>query len=190
MNEEKAIAVLKCLADASRLRIMRALYTEPMYVELLAERLELTASTVSFHLKKLEGAGLVSAKKDQYYLMYSLDRAALDIKLIDMVSGESSELALQKEREDAYRRKVVDSFFEYGKLKSIPVQRKKRRIILEELVKSFEYDRKYTEREVNIMIADYNDDFCTIRREMIAEELMGRDHGIYWRKKDETGDDR
>ena len=33
----------------------------------------------------------------------------------------------------------------------------------------FEPGKKYSEREVNLIIADFHDDFCTIRRDMIAE---------------------
>lgn len=64
---------------------------------------------------------------------------------------------------------------------AIPAQRKKQRIILEEIVKAFEPDREYTEKEVNLIIADYFDDFCTIRRDCIAEKLMTRENGIYKR---------
>ena len=32
----------------------------------------------------------------------------------------------------------------------------------------------YTEREVNIILADFNDDFCTLRRDMISEGLLER----------------
>ena len=70
---------------------------------------------------------------------------------------------------------------QYGKLKSIPAQKKKERIILEELLKAFEPGRIYTEREVNIILADYHDDFCTLRRDMIGEHLMERDKNGYWR---------
>ena len=62
-------------------------------------------------------------------------------------------------------------------------QRKKERIILEVIVQGFEYDRIYSEREVNIIIADFYDDFCTIRRDMIGEGLMDRDTRGYWRVK-------
>ena len=41
--------------------------------------------------------------------------------------------------------------------------------------------RRYDEKEVNLIIAAYHDDFCTLRREMIMEGLMARDHQIYWR---------
>ena len=94
--------------------------------------------------------------------------------MLDILKEESSESSLQEERDELYRRKVLDSFFEYGKLKTIPSQRKKERVILEEIVKAFEVGREYTEREVNIIIADYFDDFCTLRRDMISEGLLER----------------
>ena len=78
---------------------------------------------------------------------------------------------------------VIESFFEYGKLKAIPSQRKKERIVLEEMVKAFAFDKDYTEREVNIIIADFHDDFCTIRRDMISEGLLERDNMLYRRKR-------
>jgi len=92
---------------------------------------------------------------------------------------------VQAQRDAEYRQKVIDTFFAYGKLKAIPAQRKKERIILEEIVKAFAFDRIYSEREVNIIIADYHDDFCSIRRDMIAEKLLARDTRGYWRVKPE-----
>lgn len=88
--------------------------------------------------------------------------------------GGKSEQKLQEEREEKYRKKVLDSFFEYGKWKAIPVQRKKEKIVLEEIAKAFELEKEYTEREVNIIIADFYDDFCTIRRDMISERILTR----------------
>jgi hypothetical protein len=52
-------------------------------------------------------------------------------------------------------------------------------IILEEIAKAFDFDREYTEREVNIIIADFHDDFCTLRREMVGENILTRNNGIY-----------
>ena len=52
----------------------------------------------------------------------------------------------------------------------------------EEIAKVFESGRRYTEREVNIIIADFHDDFCTIRRDMISEGLLDRENGQYWKK--------
>lgn len=181
MTEPEAIALFKCLADKSRLQILKSLLIEDMYVERLAERLGISAPTVSFHLKKLADAGLVSAHKSQYYMMYSLNRAVFETSIMDILREKSDEAELQSRRENEYRQKVLDTFFEYGKLKAIPAQRKKERIVLEHIVQAFEYGRIYTEREVNIIIADFHDDFCTIRRDMIGEKLMERDREGYRR---------
>lgn len=53
MNEAAALRLFKCLSDKSRLQILKSLAIEDMYVERLAERLGISAPTVSFHLKKL-----------------------------------------------------------------------------------------------------------------------------------------
>lgn len=179
MTETQAISLFKCLADKSRIQILKSLMTEEMYVERLSERLGLTPATISFHLKKLVDAGAVKSRKEQYYTIYSINDEVFNVTILDILKEESEEKNLQKERDDAYRKKVIDSFFEYGKLKSIPTQRKKERIVLEEIAKAFEEGKEYTEREVNIIIADFNDDFCTIRRDMVAEKLLERDKTKY-----------
>ena len=78
MTREDALKLFKCLSDASRLRIIESLTRGDMYTELLAERLQLTPPTVSFHMKKLEDAGLVVSRKEQYYTVYSLNRDVLE----------------------------------------------------------------------------------------------------------------
>lgn len=82
MTEAETIGLFKCLADKSRLQILKSLALEDMYVERLAERLGITASTVSFHLKKLSDAGAVTAYKSQYYTMYSLNRSIFETSIV------------------------------------------------------------------------------------------------------------
>ena len=48
-----------------------------------------------------------------------------------------------------------------------PVQRSPFRIPYGEIVKSVEPGQDYTEREVNITIAEFHDDFPRIRRDLI-----------------------
>jgi len=184
MTEQQALALFKCLADKSRLQILKSLAREDMYVERLAERLGLTPPTISFHLKKLADVGAVRSYKTQYYTMYALQEGIFRTTILSLLLEESDEADLQAQRDEAYRQKVLKTFFEYGKLKSIPTQKKKERIILEELVKAFEPGRTYTEREVNIILADFHDDFCTLRRDMIGEKLMARELQTYWRVDD------
>ncbi len=184
MTEAEAVRLFKCLADKSRLQILKSLTLEDMYVERLAERMGLTPPTVSFHLKKLAEAGAVASYKSQYYTMYTLNRQMFETTILDILMEKSDEDELQAQRDAEYRQKVIDAFFEYGKLKSIPAQRKKERIILEVIADAFEFDRIYSEREVNLLIADFYDDFCTIRRDLVAEKLLEREAGSYWRVKE------
>lgn len=180
-NIEITVKLFKALADGSRLRILSALLDTPKYVEIIAERLELAPSTVSFHLKKLEDAGLVEKEKEQYYIVYSVKKDLLSLPLSYWIGQTHSTTDVEAEREAAYTQKVIETFFKYGRLKSIPVQRKKRLIILKKLVEAFEYNRTYNEREVNICIADFHEDFATLRRELINEKLLIRENGIYQR---------
>ncbi|OZV11915.1 ArsR family transcriptional regulator [Tissierella sp. P1] len=181
MIELDSLEIFKCLADNSRLRIINSLMIEPMYVELLAERLELSASTISFHLKKLMDADIVSCKKEQYYTIYSLNEKIFSMNLKDLIKDNRNEEEMLNQREEKYKEKVIESFFKYNKLKEIPVQKKKKQIVLEKIIESFERDRTYTEKEVNLMIADFHDDFCTIRRDLVGFNLMERKDGIYKR---------
>lgn len=181
MTETEAIQLFKCLADKSRMQILKSLLLEDMYVERLAERLSLTPATISFHLKKLEDAGAVVSYKDQYYTMYSLKRDLFMTKIMDIISEESPEAKEQAVREEQYRQKVRNSFMEYGRLKSIPSQRKKERIILEEISQDMQAGKEYSEKEINEIIMRYYDDYCTLRRDMISEGILQRKGSIYKR---------
>lgn len=183
MTQENALRIFKCLSDRSRLRIIQSLTQGDMYTELLAERLELTPSTVSFHMKKLEEAGLVVSRKEQYYTVYALNRDVLNVSLLSAAVSQPDLIDEQQKREDAYRQKVLDSFFEYGKLKSIPVQRKKKLICYEVIAARFVPGRVYSEKEANEIISVFHEDYCTIRRDMIGEGILSRNGGEYIRLK-------
>lgn len=181
MTEEQALKLFKGLADRSRLQILKSLLEEDMYVERLAQRLELTPATVSFHLKKLMDAGAVSSRREQYYTMYSINKEVFQCRILDILGEKSSDAQRQQEREARYRQRVLDSFFEYGSLKAIPAQRKKERICLEEIAKELELGRPYPERELNQVLLRFHQDYCTLRRDMISEGILCREEGLYTR---------
>jgi hypothetical protein len=84
--------------------------------------------------------------------------------------------------DDAFVRRVLASFVdEDARLVAIPVQRKKRLAVLRWLVEDFQPGRRYTEREVNTIISRRHPDFAALRRYLVDEELMQRDHSVYWR---------
>ncbi len=170
------LKIFKALSDRTRLAILRALMEKEYHVEELAENMGVTPSTVSFHLKKLAEAGFIESKKDQYYNVFRLKPDMVARTLGDIIAESHG----APRPEDLYRKKVEKAFFKYGKLIQIPVGRKKRRIVLDIIAAAFEKDRKYSEKEVNLIIADFHEDFCTLRREMIDEKIMDRENGIYW----------
>lgn len=176
---ENKILFLKALADKTRILIINILMQRESYVEEISEILDMSPSTISFHMKKLEDAGIIDSYKDQYYTVYRLKKEALNIKISDKIKVENVENVSREEKLKEYREKIIKSFFEYGKLKNIPAQRKKRKIILEYILNDFRKDKDYTEHEVNIILVKYHDDVASLRRHMIEEHLMSRSEGIY-----------
>lgn len=180
MNTLETIEILKALGDKSRLLILNALFERPHYAEELAKRLDISAPTISFHMKKLEKANLVQSVREQYYTTYRVKDDLMNKTLRELLTFDHLERNTESARIEQYRQKVLRSFMRYGKITQLPVQLKKRLILYQEIMKAFEMGKKYSEREVNIIIADFNDDFCTIRREMVDYGMMDRKDGIYW----------
>ncbi len=83
---------------------------------------------------------------------------------------------------DAYARKVVKDFSKRdGSLKEIPAQQKKLQAVLRHLLKEFEPEHQYTEKQVNEILAHFHPDTASLRRAMIEYKLMQRADGKYWR---------
>jgi predicted transcriptional regulator len=172
----------KALADANRLRIIGLLANRSYTVEQMAALLQLGPSTVSHHLSKLSQAGLVSARADSYYNTYSLETSALESMSKRLLAQDTlADLAGDVDL-SGYERKVLqDYLLPDGRLKIIPTQRKKLEAVLNYIVESFEHSRRYTEKEVNQILAQFHKDTASLRRELVGIRLMQRDHGKYWR---------
>lgn len=178
MEPVNALDLFKCLADASRLQILKSLCKEDMYVERLKERLNLSAATISNHLKKLEKIGAVQSRKEQYYTVYALCPDAFSSRIIDLIQNSGSDPA-EDARDEAYRHKILSTFMTNGKITKMPAQLKKKLVLIEEISRAFEVGRAYTEKEVNLIIADYYEDFCMVRRFFVDYNLFTRNNGIY-----------
>ena len=73
MEEIEAVKSLAALAQASRLRLFRALVVagpEGLTPTVLAAQLEVASNTLSFHLKELTHAGLVTQERQGRNLVY------------------------------------------------------------------------------------------------------------------------
>ena len=81
MDETQAISALGALAHTLRLRVFRALIVagpEGLTPSVLAEQLDVARNTLSFHLKELAHAGLVTTEQQGRNLIYRADYAHMN----------------------------------------------------------------------------------------------------------------
>jgi DNA-binding transcriptional ArsR family regulator len=80
MEEHQALSVFGALSQETRLRILRALLlagAEGLAAGQVAGMVGVSASNVSFHLRELELAGLVRARREGRSVIYRADDATL-----------------------------------------------------------------------------------------------------------------
>lgn len=82
MNEPDVIRALGALAQSSRLQIFRALVVAGqggLNPSTLSDTLGVPNTALSFHLKELLGAGLVTQERNGRHLIYRADFAAMQL---------------------------------------------------------------------------------------------------------------
>ena len=175
----ETLELFKVIADETRLRILRALYEKDCYVELLSERLNLSPATVSFHMKKMQQAGIVDARREQYYTVFTVRKNVFRHTLEDLILQKDGGDTTEALREEQYRRKVLKAFMPDGVCRQMPAQLKKRIIIYREIFSHFEGGHTYPEKEVNEIISQIHEDYCTVRRGFVGMGWMQRSNGMY-----------
>ncbi len=81
MEERQALLAFGALSQETRLCILRLLVVagpEGLAAGVIADQAGVSASNVSFHIKELERAGLVSPRRESRSILYSVDFAALN----------------------------------------------------------------------------------------------------------------
>lgn len=178
----QSLTILKALSDESRLNIFRLLLERDAYIEVISERLKLAPSTISFHLKKLSDAGLVSSKKDQYYTIYFAVPELAEVSLKHLVLGAGIKLKEQDKVEEQYREKVLKSFFKYGKLTKIPSQKMKREWVLQRVAESVPSNKSFSPAELKELLTEIYSDPGILVTEMTAAGVLQLEAGKYSRK--------
>src|SRR5215218_6398752 len=177
---DRLVSVFRALGDPVRLRLLGMIAERSYTGKELAEAVRVGAPTISHHMDRLVRSGLVSVERDGQSRIYSLNIASLQA-LAKLATGPSAstEAIESADAEAAERAKVLRDFFSGERLKQIPAQRKKRVIVLQHLLSRFDPDREYSEREVSEILKTANEDFATLRRELVDYGFMTRASGVY-----------
>ncbi len=169
--------ILRALADPERLTIAGALAQRPRSAAQLAEDLDLQVTRVRKHLNRLTTTGVVRLEPDRR--TYRLDPETLRWAAEQVGPPRGAGLALGAANDD--EEVVLRTFFRDGRLTEIPAKESKRRIVLERIAIEFEPGRRYDERDVNTIVGRFFNDYASIRRYLVDDRFLAREHGEYWR---------
>ena len=82
-------------------------------------------------------------------------------------------------------RSVLSRYFSGRTLTEIPSSRAKRLVLLQRLALEFDVGRRYVEREVNEILFEFHPDWSALRRFLVDEGFLDREHiddqNVYWR---------
>ena len=160
--------------DPVRLAVLGHAAVGPIHVETLARTLGLKERRIHEVIGKLRAAGLIT---DQL----TLDRDALRALARSLPQDAPIDPELIAQGWSEEEAKTLGKFFTGSRLKQIPTQRVKRRVVLERLAQEFEPGRRYQEKEVNFTLQLFYADYAAVRRYLVDEEFLSRADGVYWR---------
>jgi hypothetical protein len=169
--------ILRALADPDRLAIAGLLARGDRTPDELAETLEIPPKRVRQHLTRLSSAGVARLAADRR--TYRLDPETLRWAAEEVGPPRGAGMALGAATED--EEAVLRTFFRDGRLTELPTKRTKRLIVLERIAVEFEPGRRYAEPEVNAVVGRFHPDHAALRRSLVDEGFLDRDHGEYWR---------
>ena len=187
LQTDELLEFFKALSDPNRLKIVGLLARHPHNVQQLAEDLRLSVSTVSHHLSYLSHAGLVAARAEGHFYIYSLQMDVLHSMAQHLLTQENLPRLSEEVEGDAYERKVMSTFVDAeGRITSFPAQEKKFLVLLRYVLKAFEPGVRYSEKQVNEILLRFNEDTATLRRMLYAYKMMEREGGggAYWRREE------
>jgi DNA-binding transcriptional ArsR family regulator len=175
------LSFFKALANENRLKLVGILSQQERSVEELAALLKLQEPTVSHHLNKLKELHLVQMRAEGNTHWYRLNNEALRELNKAMFTENQMTTFISEATSEAWEDKVLKNFVSGDLVTEIPASRKKRLVILKWLVKKFEPEVAYPERELNEIIQRHHPDSATLRRELIGYQMMQRENGFYRR---------
>jgi hypothetical protein len=178
--EYDLLEVAKALLDESRLIILGMTAQAPQTVEQLAAATGAKPAALPRHLEQLRDLGLLTAQASKGSESYRLDVKKLQEYKRKLFAGNVPARAESTEEQ------VLANFLRDGKLVTIPAQEAKKLVILRRLVEEFAPDGAYAERDVNLILSQFHEDFAALRRYLVEYGFLDRSAGVYRRAQAET----
>lgn len=168
-----AHALAGALADDGRRRIFAAIVLGATSATRVAERTGLPARVVLTGVRRLTEVGLVAGVDGAL----AADEASLRAAARDSRPADDADAAADP---------VLRTFLRGDVLVALPAQRGRRRALLAHIAeRSFQPGARYPERAVDDALKPWcaagGSDHATLRRYLIDERLLTREHGIYQR---------
>ena len=164
------------LADDDRRHVVAALVLGAASMSAVQTDAGLDARATGRAVQRLVDAGLV-IRGDDGTLALLGEAFALAARTEAERAPRSAEH--DDEPEDVAR--VLRAFVRDGRLTSIPAVRSKRLVVLDWLAQRFDPGRRYPEHTVNHILSEVHPDTAALRRYLVDEDIMTREHGEYWR---------
>lgn len=178
---DQLLQFFKVLGNDSRLKMLGLLANQERSVGELAELLEVKEPTVSHHLAMMKELGLVQMRAEGNTHIYWLDVRSLEQMNKNLFSQAGLAKLVDETAVSSWEARVLRTFLEGDRVKAIPSQYKKQRVLLVWMLEKFEKGVNYPEREINEIIKRHHEDSAWFRRSFIEEKMMARENGIYWR---------
>ena len=171
---DEALVALAALADAQRLSVVAALVLGASSTDDVASAASLPQRRALEALTRLEAAGLVAHEKAGW---------TFDLSRLQQIAREARPRDEPDEVGDVDARSaaVLRTFLRGGRLTQIPTQHAKRLVVLDHICRVFEVGVRYPEREVNTMLRAFHPDHAALRRYLVEDGFLARDHNVYWR---------
>lgn len=169
---------VKAMSDPNRLRIIGLLSQEPATRAEIAERLKLSPKDSLTHLGFLMFVGAITQTEGVF--TFNNDKLAV---LAKEKLAETRLSYVPAEHLDEKSKKALKAHLDAdGSIRQIPSP-PKLQVILNYLVDFFEFDKNYTEKEVNTILRRFNEDTAGLRRDLVDARLLAResDGSRYWR---------
>jgi hypothetical protein len=172
-----ALELVGLLADDDRRRVVAALELGATTIDGVRAATGLAVRSAVRAVQRLVDAGLVV--RDDNDRSLSLFGAAF--ALAARAEAERAPRSAEHDDEPDTVARVLRVFVSDGRLRSVPTVRTKRVVVLDWIAQRFEPGRRYPEAAVNAMLAAVHPDTAALRRYLVDEGIMAREHGEYWR---------